>query len=319
MSEGRPPRRRIVLGTRTSELATVQTARVAAALREAWPGLDVETAGVETEGDRVLDRPLPELGGKGLFTAELEEALRRGRVHAAVHSLKDLPTDMDPAFTVAGVPERADPRDVLLGPEAPLGPEALPAGAVVGTSSLRRRAQLLRVRPDCEVRDVRGNVGTRVEKMRSGDYDAVVLAAAGLLRLGLLEEGAGPFLEPPGWLPAPGQGTIGVETRADDDDTGELLAAIESAEVRAEASAERALLATLEAGCSVPVGGLARTRGGGRLTLEAVVLSEDGREELRASGESTLEDAAELGRSLGRELLDRGAAGLLGGIRAEGR
>lgn len=315
MSGGRLPRGRIVLGTRTSDLAMHQTELTAAALREAWPGLEVETVGVVTEGDRVLDRPLPELGGKGLFTVELEEALRSGRVHAAVHSLKDLPTDMDPAFAVVGIPERADPRDVLLGPRGPAAPDELPDGAVVGTSSLRRRAQLLRVRPDCDVRDVRGNVDTRVEKMRAGDYDAVVLAAAGLLRLGLIEPDAGPRLDPPEWLPAPGQGAIGVEGRADDDATRELLAAVESAEVRAAAIAERSLLATLEAGCSVPVAGLARPIGDDRLELLAAVLSEDGERELRASGEARLEEAEELGRSLGRELLERGADRLLRGTR----
>lgn len=309
---GRPPRDRLVLGTRTSELALHQTRRVADRLRDAWPELAVETAGVTTEGDRVLDRPLPELGGKGLFTAELEEALHAGEVDAAVHSLKDLPTDMDPAFAVLGVPERADPRDVLLGPDGPLAPEELAEGAVVGTSSLRRRAQLLRLRPDCEVRDVRGNVGTRVEKMRAGDYDAVLLAAAGLIRLELLEPGAGPLLEPPAWLPAPGQGAIGVEGRADDDATRALLAAIESEAVRAEATAERALLATLEAGCSVPVGGLARA-GDGVVRLDAVVLSEDGERELRASGEGPFASVEALGRRLGRELLERGAAELLSG------
>lgn len=313
------PRDRLVLGSRTSELARRQTERVASALREAWPGLEVRTAGVTTRGDRVLDRPLPELGGKGLFTAELEETLRSGEVDAAVHSLKDLPTDMDPDFAVLGVPERGDPRDVLLGPEGPLAPEELAEGAVVGTSSLRRRGQLLRLRPDCTVRDVRGNVGTRVEKMRRGEYDAVLLAAAGLVRLGLLERGDAGRLEPPGWLPAPGQGTIGVEGRAGDEATSEIFRAIESREDRATAEAERSLLATLEAGCSVPVGALARSIGGGQLCLDAVVLDPDGERELRASGEAPLDQGAELGRRLGTELLGAGAADLLTEAGEEGR
>lgn len=313
------PRQRVVLGSRTSELALRQTERVAAALREAWPELEVTTAGVTTRGDRVLDRPLPELGGKGLFTAELEETLREGDVDAAVHSLKDLPTEMDSDFVVLGVPEREDPRDVLLGPDGPLEPEELPEGAMVGTSSLRRRAQLLRLRPDCRVRDVRGNVGTRVEKMRRGEYDAVLLAAAGLLRLGLLDRGRGRRLEPPGWLPAPGQGAIGVEGRAGDQATEALFAAIESREIRAAAEAERALLVTLEAGCSVPVGGLARRSDGGTLLLDAVVLDADGEQELRASGEAAMDRAGELGRRLGRELLAAGAAELLSGSEGQGR
>ncbi len=311
-----PPRERLVLGSRSSDLARVQARRVASLAREAWPGLEVGIEWITTTGDRVLDRPLPEIGGKGLFTAELEAALRQGEIDAAVHSLKDLPTDLGGEFEVLGVPEREDPRDVLLDPEGSLRPGDLPEGAVVGTSSLRRKAQLLALRPDCEVRDVRGNVETRVEKMRGGAYDAVVLAAAGLRRLGMLGEGTA-FLEPPGWLPAPGQGALGVEGRADDDATRRLLARLEDADLRAEVEAERCLLATLEGGCLVPVGALGRVRDG-ELRLDAVVLPEDGSRELRASGSAAPAEAAALGRRVADELLEAGADRILAELEEAG-
>lgn len=310
-ASGSPPLDRVVIGSRRSELARVQARRVADALRRAWPELEVEMIGLVTEGDRVLDRPLAEIGGKGLFTAELEAALLDGRVDMAVHSLKDLPTDMGPEFAVLGVPERADFRDVLLGPAGPLGLEGLEPDSVVGTSSLRRKAQLLAARPDCRVREIRGNVETRVEKMRDGRYDAVILAAAGLRRLGLLEEeSGGPFLEDPEWLPAPGQGTLGIEGRKDDEDVRALVAAIESREVRAATTAERSLLEILQGGCMVPVGALGRVDGG-ELLLEAAVLSPEGTASVRASGKGPLEGAGEVGREVGRDLLRNGAEEIL--------
>ena len=303
------PRDRLVLGSRASDLARVQARRVAGLLEEAWPGLEVEIEWITTTGDRVLDKPLPEIGGKGLFTAELEAALRQGEIDAAVHSLKDLPTDLGGEFAVLGVPEREDPRDVLLGPGGSLQPEDLAEGAVVGTSSLRRKAQLLSRRPDCRVRDVRGNVETRVGKMRDGDYDAVLLAAAGLRRLDLVEAGID-LLEPPGWLPAPGQGALGVEGRADDGATRRLLARLEAADVRAEVTAERSLLATLQGGCLVPIGALGRISGD-ELRLDAVVLPEDGSRELRASDTAPPGEAESLGRRLAEQLLEDGADRIL--------
>ena len=303
------PRDRVVLGSRASDLARVQARRVAGLLEEAWPGLAVEIEWITTTGDRVLDKPLPEIGGKGLFTAELEAALRQGEIDAAVHSLKDLPTDLGGEFAVLGVPEREDPRDVLLGPGGSLQPEELAEGSVVGTSSLRRKAQLLARRPDCLVRDVRGNVETRVGKMRDGDYDAVLLAAAGLRRLELLEAGT-ELLEPPGWLPAPGQGALGVEGRAEDGPIRRLLARLEDADVRAEVTAERSLLATLQGGCLVPVGALGRVLEG-ELRLDAVVLPEDGSRALRASGTAPPAGAESLGRRLAERLLEDGADRIL--------
>lgn len=312
----RPPRERLVLGSRASDLARIQARRVAAQAEEAWPGLSVEVEWITTTGDRVLDRPLPEIGGKGLFTAELEAALRQGEIDAAVHSLKDLPTDLGGEFTVLGVPEREDPRDVLLGPDGSLNPGELPEGAVVGTSSLRRKAQLLVRRPDCRVRDVRGNVETRVEKMRAGEYDALLLAAAGLGRLEMIDADAA-RLEPPGWLPAPGQGALGVEGRAGDGPTRRLLARLEARDVRAAVAAERSVLAALEGGCLVPVGALGRVRAG-ELRLDAVVLPEDGSRVLRADGSAPAGEAEELGRRVAGELLEKGAGRILAGLEEAG-
>lgn len=317
----RPPRRQLVLGSRGSALARIQATRVADALRDAWPGIDVETRWITTTGDRVLDEPLPEIGGKGVFTAELEVALLDGEIDAAVHSLKDLPTDLGEGFRVLGVPEREDPRDVLVGPGGPMRLEDLSTDAVVGTSSLRRAAQLLARCPGCRVEDVRGNVETRVEKMREGEYDAVVLAAAGLLRLGMLDPERAIFLEPPEWLPAPGQGALAVEGRDGDAATRSIVARVERPELRSAVEAERGLLAELEGGCLVPIGAWARLEGG-ELRLDAVVLSPDGGRELRARGSVAFdpagEDASEsyrsaagLGRRVARDLIEQGADRIL--------
>lgn len=309
------PASRIVLGSRKSDLARAQARRVASDLRGAWPGLEVETVWITTTGDRVLDRPLPEIGGKGVFTAELEAALLDGEIDAAVHSLKDLPTDLGDSFEVLGVPGREDPRDVLLGPDGTMGLEELDEEAVVGTSSLRRRAQLLARRPDCRVRDLRGNVETRVEKMRRGDYDAVILAAAGLLRLELVDAGEAVYLETPEWLPAPAQGALGVEGRAGDETTRALVERLEDPDVRSAVDAERSFLATLRGGCLVPVGARGRVAEG-RVRLDAVVLTTDGRTELRASGESGRGSSRALGRRLAENLLARGADRILADVEA---
>lgn len=281
-------------------------------LRGVWPGLEVATRWITTSGDRALDRPLPEIGGKGVFTMELEALLMDGEIDAAVHSLKDLPTDLGEGLSVLGVPEREDPRDVLLTPDGPARLDALAGDARVGTSSLRRAAQLRARRPDCRVRDLRGNVPTRIRKMEAGDYDAIVLAAAGVRRLELLASDAR-CLEPPAWLPAPGQGALGVEGRAGDEATATLLAAVEDPVVRVAVEAERSLLARLEGGCLVPIGALG-TVDGTTLSLEAVVLSEDGTEEIRGSGSVTLaeepgdrERARRLGRAVAEEMLADGA------------
>lgn len=310
-----PPADRLVLGTRSSRLARWQADRVASLLRERWPGLEVAVRTVETRGDRRPDVSIPELEGKGVFTAELEAALLRGELDLAVHSLKDLPTALPEGLASLGVPERADPRDVLVWPGGEGGVEALPEGSVVGTSSLRRQAQLLAARPDCRVEPIRGNVETRVEKARGGEYDAVILAAAGLSRLDM-ESVVTSRLEPPGWLPAPAQGALGIEGREDDEAARRAVSSLEDPTVAAEVAAERAFLAEVEGGCRVPIGARARADGAS-LRLSAVVLSPDGRREVRDEAGGGTDRPEEAGRELGRRMLAAGAAEILAELERE--
>lgn len=298
-----------MLGTRGSRLARWQASRVAELLGERWPDLRTEVVTVDTRGDRRPDVSIPELGGKGVFTAELESALLRGEVDLAVHSLKDLPTELPEGLATLGVPERADARDVLVWPGGEGGVDGLPAESVVGTSSLRRRAQLLSRRPDCSVAPIRGNVDTRVEKARGDDYDAVILAAAGLRRLGM-ESAITEHLEPPEWLPAPAQGALGVEGRAGDRRTRRAVDGVQDPVVSAEVTAERAFLAEVEGGCRVPIGAWAKLEGD-ELRLHAAVLSPDGRRQVREAAAGDGGRPERLGRRLGRRMLEMGADEIL--------
>lgn len=313
----RPPVEGVVIGSRRSELARAQADRVGRALEAAWPGLAVRYRAMSTEGDRVLDRPLPEVGGKGLFTAELEGALREGSVDLAVHSLKDLPTEASPDLVLLAVPRREDPRDVLISPRGGRL-EALEEGTAVGTSSLRRAALLRRYRPDCRVVPIRGNVETRLGKLDEGRCGALVLAAAGLRRLGLLEPrleaGEAGFLEPPAWLPAPGQGALGVQGRASDAPVGGLAAGIEDSGARACVTAERAFLAALGGGCRVPIGAWAR-RADEEIELRGIVLSADGADALEDEAVGAEDRPEEVGHRLAARLRERGAARLLAAVR----
>jgi hydroxymethylbilane synthase len=292
------------LGTRTSRLATWQAEHVAAALRQAWPGLDVELVPFVTKGDKTLDQPLPEIGGKGLFTAELEASLLDGRIDLAVHSLKDLPTDDPAGLTVGATPEREDPRDAWISPGGH-GLGDLPGGAVVGTSSLRRGAQLLRQRPDLVIRSIRGNVETRIRKVHEGAYDAGVLALAGLMRLGI-EGRAHSTLDLDTMLPAPGQAALGVQVRADGGEAARLVAALDHPATRAAVTAERAFLAGLGGGCSAPIAALSRCDGD-RLTLRGRVVSTDGARavEVETDGPFDADDPRGSGFRVGREAAAR--------------
>jgi hydroxymethylbilane synthase len=298
----------LLIGSRKSALARSQAEWVARLVSAAWPELQVRNVWMDTEGDRKRDVPLPAIGGKGLFTAELEAAILDGAIDIAVHSLKDLPTDLPPGLALLAVPEREDPADVLVSAEGRRLSE-LKEGARVGTSSLRRRAQLLNARPECRPLDVRGNVETRLAKLERDEYDALLLAAAGLKRLGRLSPTMR-ALEAPAWLPAPGQGALGIEGRADDERVHGLLDAIEDQRARAETDCERSVLAALGGGCQVPIGALA-LRKGGDLTVHAVVLSEDGSQAIRASTRGPVGDAVGLGRLVAEELRARGADELL--------
>ena len=295
----------IVIGTRGSQLALTQTRHVVEYLEQAAPGLDVKVEVISTTGDRMLDQPLAAIGGKGLFTEELERALRAGSVDLAVHSLKDLPTEEPEGLTVAAVATRATPNDALVCAKWS-GLDAIPDGARVGTSSPRRKAQLLSRKPGLAVVDLRGNIDTRLSKvLERGEVDAAILACAGLERIGRTDAIA-EVLSPEVMLPAPGQGALGIQARAGDDELLELLGKINDAAAQAETTAERALLAGLGGGCRVPIGALARIEGDG-LTLQGCVCSLDGATVLRKEVSGSVSDAAALGQQAAEELLASGA------------
>ena len=298
------------LGTRRSALATTQSSWVADRLRDL--GFEVDLVEVTTEGDRDRTTPIAALGGTGVFVSALREALAEGRVDLAVHSLKDLPTAADPRTVVAAVPLREDPRDALVARDG-LTLAELPAGSRVGTGSPRRRAQIAALGLGLALTDVRGNVDTRLREVREGRLDAVVLAAAGLRRLARIGE-ATELLDPIQVLPAPGQGALAVEVRAGDADTIAAVASLDDPDARACVTAERALLAELEAGCSAPVGALAEVvegTDGPELSLRAVVAAPDGSDDLRRSLTGDPDAADALGRRLARLLLEDGAAALM--------
>ena len=292
--------------TRPSALARWQTQYVISQLKSQWPDLACEKVVITTKGDRVLDQPLPQIGGKGLFTYELEQALLADRVDAAVHSLKDLPTDDAPGLTVGVIPQRTDVRDVWVCPQGH-GLDELPLGSIVGTSSTRRAAQLLAYRSDLKVKSIRGNVGTRMQKAVEGKYDAIILAAAGIIRLGL-EEHITEYLPFEIMLPAPGQGALGIQCRADDADTPSLLKTIDHAPTRLAVSAERAFLAALGGGCSLPVGALASIDGDA-IQLQGVVAAQDGSHVLRVSLSG--DNPQRLGEQLAQQSLAEGAEDLI--------
>jgi hydroxymethylbilane synthase len=331
--------KRIVIATRGSALALWQARHVAAALERAHPGLKAELNIISTRGDRVLDVAISKIGDKGIFTAELEAALRDGSADIAVHSMKDLPTELPEGLCVGAVLEREDARDVLLMRRSSddRGTDSLAAlgdGAVLGTSSLRRKAMALSWRPDLDVRELRGNVDTRVGKLAKGQYDGVVLALAGLIRLGFWDAAAGEparggtydgelmgtVLDAADWLPAACQGAVAVETRVADARVENLLGPLNHAATRAACLAERAFLAAVGGGCQVPVGAHATLLAGGKsLELHACILSADGGTELRgetrvpvgADGMPDLRPAEELARTL----LDRGGRDVLAACR----
>jgi hydroxymethylbilane synthase len=300
---------KITIATRKSTLAQRQTEEVAAALATAHRGLEIEILPLSTRGDEIRDRTLAPLGGKGLFVTQLERALASGEARLAVHSLKDVPSELTPGFALAAIPARADPRDRLITREADAGDlDHLPRGARVGTASLRRQAQLLRARPDLEIMLLRGSVETRLAHLDSGELDATVLAAAGLARLGIAR---GKPLAPETMLPAPGQGALAVEARADDEETLALVAALEDRAARIAATAERAFCRALGATCASPVAALA-TIAGDKVTLAVRVLPADGSDCLAAEDSAPIAQAEVLGIGLARTMLDQGATKWLG-------
>ncbi len=297
----------VVIGTRGSKLALVQTHMIRDALLAAHRDLAIEIKHITTKGDVILDRPLSAIGDKGLFVTEIEDALRAGRIDLAVHSAKDLPSELPPDMALPAFPPRIDPRDALIARDG-LRLADLPEGAHVGTSSLRRGCQLRHLRPDLQISDLRGNVDTRLRKLHEGQYDAIVLAAAGLRRLGQAEQ-ITEYLDPGAMLPAVSQGILGIEARAGDASTAALLAPLDDPAARAAATAERAFLARIGGGCQVPVAAYARLDGD-TLLLAGLIGARDGRL-VRGELAGPAGDPAALGARLAEQLLGEGGRALL--------
>lgn len=306
-----PDPSRLVIATRASRLALWQAEHVRDRLLKLYPNCEVELLKLTTRGDQILDRTLSKVGGKGLFIKELETALLDGRADLAVHSLKDVPVDLHSPFSLTAVLQRADPRDALVSPRH-VSLAELHDGAVVGTSSLRREAQLRARHPGLVVRPLRGNLDTRLGKLDAGEYDAIVLAAAGLERLGLGHRIAG-RLSPEDSLPAAGQGALGIEVLETRDDLRAWLAPLACAETTACALAERAVSRALGGSCQVPLAAYAECEAG-QLHLRALVASPDGRAILRAEGNGPVAQAQALGEAAARTLVEQGADRLLAGL-----
>ena len=302
---------RLRIGSRGSQLALWQANHISGLLRER--GHQVELEIIKTTGDKITDVALAKVGTKGMFTKEIEEALSAGRVDLAVHSLKDLPTELSPGFEIAAITKRENPRDVFCSLKY-ASIEELPRGAQVGTSSLRRQAQLKAVRPDLAIHPLRGNVDTRLRKLEAGEYDAIILAAAGLNRLGktqLVKQ----VIPAEVMCPAAGQGALGIEIRAGDLETRQLLAFLDDAAARATTTCERALLNKLGGGCQVPIGAYAEVRDG-RLHLEAIVAGPDGSKVIRESRDGN--DPVQLGELVSDDLLRRGGKAILEAVYGQG-
>ena len=300
---------KLIFATRASALARWQTQWIINSLQKIHPDLICEEKIITTKGDKILDKPLPEIGGKGLFTQELENELLSGAVHCAVHSLKDLPVENAAGLTIGCIPRRAEARDALVSAGGSTL-STLPANASVGTSSLRRSAQILSLRPDLRIESLRGNVDTRVRKALDGHYDAILLAGAGLTRLGL-ENYVTEWLSLDVMLPAPGQGALAVQCRADDQMTLSLLTPLEDDSARRATTAERAFLSALGGGCAVPVAAHAEVSSQqlSMIYLTGLVISADGTKAVKVTGNGT--DAWQLGKELARKAIEQGAGEIL--------
>ncbi|KZN40226.1 porphobilinogen deaminase [Pseudoalteromonas luteoviolacea CPMOR-2] len=296
------------IATRKSALALWQAEYVKAQLEHFHPDLVVELVPMSTKGDKILDTPLAKIGGKGLFVKELEQAMLEGRADIAVHSMKDVPVDFPEGLKLHTICEREDPRDAFVSNQYQQIAE-LPAGAVVGTSSLRRQCQIREMRPDLQIKDLRGNVNTRLAKLDAGEFDAIILAAAGLIRLEMAERIAS-YVSVEQSLPANGQGAVGIECRSDDIRVQNLLAPLEHAPTRARVLAERAMNRRLEGGCQVPIGAYAELQGD-HIYLRGLVGAVDGSTILRAETTGSLQQAEALGVELAESLLEQGADKIL--------
>ncbi len=305
-------RNKLIIGSRGSKLALWQSEHIAESLKSHFD-LDIEIKRIKTQGDIILDTPLAKIGGKGLFVKEIETALSKGDIDLAVHSMKDVPTEFPEGLIIGAMTKRVDPRDVLISKNN-ISLKDLPQGAVVGTSSLRRQSQLLHARPDLKMKDVRGNLDTRLRKMKEGQYDAMILAAAGLDRLGV-DDVITERLDPEVMLSAVGQGSIGIEIREDDKEIADYVSVLNDAPTFACVTAERALLAQLEGGCQVPIGALGKLEGD-ELVLTAIVAGLDGKKFFKDQLAGAPENADSIGYKLALILSDAGADAILADIRA---
>lgn len=298
----------IRIATRRSPLALWQAEHVATQLIRHHPGLKIELVKMVTQGDKILDTPLAKIGGKGLFVKELEQGIFNGDADIAVHSMKDVPAQLPKGLTIAAILEREDPRDAFVSNTCP-SIEALPIGAIVGTSSLRRQCQLLESRPDLIIKSLRGNVNTRLSKLDDGEYDAIILATAGLVRLGF-ESRIQSRIPIGTMLPAIGQGAIGIECRDDDQRTLSLIDCLHDPHTATRVTAERAMNFTLEGGCQAPIGGHAKIKNS-VLYFYGLVAEPDGTVIIKEQLEGPVDDAANIGKTVAKRLLNAGAKSIL--------
>lgn len=302
--------KKLTIATRGSQLALWQSRHIKAVLEEQNPGLEVELNIIVTTGDKVIDRPLAAIGGKGLFLKELEEAMLRGEAQIAVHSLKDVPTVMPEGLILAAITQREDSRDAMLS-EKYLDINSLPQGATVGTSSLRRRMQIEKLRPDLIIKDLRGNVDTRIRKLKEGEFDAIILAAAGINRLGLLDEVEHVYqISLDEMIPSMGQGALGIEA-INDPEVLEIVARLEDEDSRIETTIERAFVDTLNGGCHVPIGASANVLEDGNVLVRTVLGLPNGTEMLEDSRVVSSKEYTTIGRKIAQEMIDKGAKELL--------
>ncbi|MBU9721946.1 MULTISPECIES: hydroxymethylbilane synthase [Bacillaceae] len=306
--------RKIVIGSRKSNLAMTQTNWVIDQLKSLGLDYEFEIKEIVTKGDKILDVTLSKVGGKGLFVKEIEKAMYDGEIDIAVHSMKDLPAVVADGLTIAAVPEREDPRDAFISNSGE-GLMELPAGAVVGTSSLRRSAQVLAKRPDLEIQWIRGNIETRLRKCREENFDAIILAAAGIKRAGWNPEIVTEYLEPETCLPAVGQGALGIECRADDKEVVELLSKINDNNTEKTVAAERAFLHTVEGGCQVPIAGYATLLDNDEVSLTALVASPDGKQVFKET--MVGEDPVAIGKKVATIILNQGAKEVLDQVKED--
>ena len=301
--------KKLVIATRGSKLALWQSEHVKAELEKAHPGLEVELSVMMTKGDKILDTPLAKIGGKGLFTKELEEAMLRGQAHIAVHSLKDVPMEFPEGLKLGVITKREDVRDAMLSEKYSCLDE-LPNGAVVGTTSLRRRMQLLKIRPDLIIKNLRGNVNTRIRKLKEGEFDAIILASAGINRLGLASEVR--YFSPISkeiMIPASGQAALGIEI-VDNPEVERIVSVLNDSDAIVETMVERAFITVLEGGCQVPIGVNAEVKGDS-IQVKAILGLPDGSEIMTESMNGTRTDYLTIGKTLAQKVVDTGAKGLL--------